>query len=306
LGADREDVDVRIAITGSTGLIGTALRADLERDGHEVVPVVRTSDAPGSVSWDPAAGRVDPADLEGLDGVVHLAGAGIGEKRWTPAQKARIVDSRTQGTTLLATTLARLAHRPKVLVSGSAVGFYGDRGDEELTEASPGGVGFLADLCREWEGATLPAEQAGIRVARLRTGIVLDRAGGVLPRMSLPIKLGVGGRLGSGRQWMSWITLADEVAAIRFLLDHDVEGPVNATAPAPVTNATFTKALGRALHRPTVVPVPRFAPRLLLGAELADELLFSSQRVLPDVLTRAGFAFQDPDLGPALQSVLGR
>jgi uncharacterized protein (TIGR01777 family) len=295
---------VRIAITGSSGLIGSALRASLEADGHQPVPVVRAAGRPGTILWDPARGELDAAALEGLDGVVHLAGEGIGEKRWTPAQKAKIVDSRTQGTTLLCEALASLTHKPPVLVSGSAIGFYGDRGDEQLTEQSGPGSGFLTEICLAWEAATAPAEEAGIRVARIRTGVVLSRKGGALGRMVPLFKLGVGGRLGSGKQWMSWISLDDEVAAIRFLLEHPVSGPVNGTAPNPVTNAVLTKALGRTLHRPTFLAVPAFGPKLVLGRELAEQLLFYSQRVQPDVLMDAGFSHKHTDIETALQAVL--
>jgi len=295
---------VRIAITGSSGLIGSALRASLEADGHQVVPVVRDAGRPGAITWDPAGGRLDPAGLEGLDGVVNLAGEGIGEKRWTAAQKARIRDSRTQGTTLLCEALASLSDKPRVLVSGSAIGFYGNRGDDQLTEQSGPGSGFLAELCLAWEAATAPAEAAGISVARIRTGIVLSGKGGALARMARMFKLGVGGRLGPGTQWMSWIGLADEVGAIRFLLDHPTSGPVNLTGPGPVTNAVFTKALGRVVHRPTVVPIPAFGPKLLLGGEMAEELLFYSQRVLPDVLVDAGYEFRHDDVETALLAAL--
>ena len=295
---------MRIAITGSSGLIGSALRASLEADGHQVVPVVRDAGRPGAITWDPAGGRLDPAGLEGLDGVVNLAGEGIGEKRWTAAQKARIRDSRTQGTTLLCEALASLSDKPRVLVSGSAIGFYGNRGDDQLTEQSGPGSGFLAELCLAWEAATAPAEAAGISVARIRTGIVLSGKGGALARMARMFKLGVGGRLGPGTQWMSWIGLADEVGAIRFLLDHPTSGPVNLTGPGPVTNAVFTKALGRVVHRPTVVPIPAFGPKLLLGGEMAEELLFYSQRVLPDVLVDAGYEFRHDDVETALLAAL--
>jgi uncharacterized protein (TIGR01777 family) len=295
---------VRIAITGSSGLIGTALRGSLDADGHTVVPIVRAASGPGAVTWDPAAGRLDPADLEGLDGVVHLAGAGIGDHRWTEAYKRVVMESRRTGTHLLADALAATTDRPPVLVSGSAIGFYGDRGDEVLTETSGAGTGFLTEICREWEGGTASAAAAGIRVAHLRSGIVLDRTGGALAKLLPLFRVGLGGRMGSGRQWMSWITLTDEVEVIRFLLTHDVRGPVDATAPNPVTNATFSKELGRALHRPAVVPVPAFGPRLLLGRELADELLFASQRVLPAALTDAGYVFRHRELAPALRSVL--
>ncbi len=298
---------MRIAITGSSGLIGTALRRRLEAGGHEVVPVVRGDVRPGTIRWDPGRGVLDPADLRGLDAVVHLAGEGIGDKRWTDEQKRRIADSRITGTTLLAEAIAAADDRPAVLLSGSAVGYYGaDRGDERLDEASRPGTDFLARLCVDWEGATAPAAAARVRVAHLRTGIVLDRSGGVLPRMVLPIRLGVGGRLGPGDQWMSWITLADHVSAVVFLLTHDVRGPVNLTAPEPVTNAQLTKALGRALHRPTFLAAPAFALRLALGRERADNLLFASQRALPKVLQNEGFAFGHEALEPALATVLAR
>jgi len=299
---------VRIAITGSSGLIGGGLARALEADGHEVVRVVRgaADTSRGEVHWDIERGEIDAGGLEGLDGVVHLAGEGIAEKRWTEAQKRRILESRTKGTHLLAHTLASLERKPPVLVSGAAVGVYGDRGDEQLTEASSPGTGFLSEVVVAWEAAAAPAEAAGIRVPRIRTGIVLDPDGGVLERLARLCRFGILGKLGSGRQWMSWISLVDEVAAIRFLLAPDctIAGPVNLTAPAPVTNAVFTKALGRVLHRPTVLPVPSFGPKLLLGSELADALLFEGQRVLPDVLLDAGFEFRHTDLEPTLQELL--
>ncbi len=297
---------MRVAITGSSGLIGTALRQRLEADGHVVVAVRRGAPRAGEIAWDPEAGRLDPADLAGLDAIVHLAGEGIGDRRWTPEHKRRVVDSRIKGTKLLSEALAACDERPAVLLSGSAVGYYGqDRGDEAVTESSGPGADFLAQLCVDWEAATAPAAAAGIRVAHLRTGIVLDRTGGVLPRMVLPIRLGVGGKLGRGDQWISWITLADHVAATRFLLDHDVHGPVNLTAPEPVTNAQLTKAIGRRLHRPTFLAVPAFALRLAFGAERADNLLFASQRALPEVLQDRGFTFEHPLVDPALEAVLG-
>ena len=295
---------MRIAITGSSGFIGTALRRSLEADGHDVLRVVRTEGGPGTTQWDIEARQIDPSAFEDLDGVVHLAGEGIAEHRWTDAQKRRIRDSRVHGTTLLSETLAGLAQPPPVLLSGSGVDAYGDRGDEPLTEASGRGHGFLADVVAAWEGATAPAEAAGIRVAHLRTTMVLDARGGALPRMLQIARFGLLGRLGSGRQWMSWIALADEVRAIRFLLEHDVSGPVNLTSPNAVTNADFTKALGRALHRPTFLPVPRFGPRLLLGRELADSLLYESKRSIPAKLEQAGFEWRHPDLEQALGTML--
>lgn len=298
---------MRIAITGSSGLIGTALRRSLEGDGHEVVRVVRSDAGPGTVRWDVDAGEIDAAGLEGLDGVVNLAGEGIGEKRWTSEQKQRIRESRTKGTGLLVGALSSLDAKPPVLVSGSAVGFYGDRGDEQLTEASAAGHGFLPELVVAWEAAADPAAEAGIRVAKIRTGIVLSADAGVLPRMARIARLGVLGRLGSGRQWMSWIAIEDEVRAIRFLLERDgLRGPFNLTAPTPVTNAVFTKALGRVVHRPTILPIPSFGPKLLLGSELAGVLLFEGQRVLPDSLLDAGFEFHHDDVETAMHAELGK
>jgi len=295
---------VRIAITGASGLIGTALGRSLAADGHAVVPVVRDQSRSGAVRWDIARREIDVAGLEGLDAVVHLAGEGIGDKRWTDEQKRKILESRREGTSLLSEALAGLSTPPPVLVSGSAIGFYGDRGDEQLTETSPAGSGFLTEVVKAWEGATATAEAAGIRVVKARTGIVLDREGGALARMASIARLGALGRLGSGRQWMSWIALEDEVRAIRFLIDHDIRGPVNLTAPAPVTNAVFTKALGRVLHRPTVLPIPGFGPKLLLGRELASALLLEGQRVRPEVLLNAGFEFRYDDLETALRAIL--
>jgi uncharacterized protein len=299
---------MQVAITGASGLIGRALAESLRRDGHTVRPLVRRpSDDAGAVRWDPAAGTIDAAALEGVDAVVHLAGAGIGDKRWSEARKAEIRDSRIQGTGLLARTLAGLDRPPAVLLSGSAIGFYGSRGDDVLTEVSAPGADFIAGMVAEWEGAAAPAVEAGIRTVWLRSGLVLAGHGGILPRMALPFRFFVGGRLGSGRQWMSWVTLADEVGAIRFLMDRDdLSGPVNVVAPEPVTNAEMARALGAALHRPAAIPVPAFAPRLLLGREMADTLLFASLRVRPDVLVAAGYGYAHTEVTPALRAVLGR
>ncbi len=298
---------MQIAITGVSGLIGTALAGALRADGHTVRPLVRgPSTDPGAVRWDPTTGTIDAASLAGVDAVVHLAGAGIGDKRWSEARKREIRDSRTRGTDLLARTLATLSPPPAVLVSGSAVGFYGDRGDEVLTELSAPGDDFLAGVVQAWEAATAPAADAGVRTVLARTGIVLSARGGVLPRLALPFKLWLGGRLGTGRQWMSWVTLADEVAALRFLLERaDLAGPVNLVAPEPVTNAELARALGAAFHRPAAVPVPRFGPRLVLGAEMADELLFASQRVRPGVLIDVGFPFAHTAIDAGLAAALG-
>jgi uncharacterized protein (TIGR01777 family) len=284
---------MRVAVTGSHGFIGSALAQTLESDGQEVVRVGRD-----------ANGTLDVAKLYGADAVVHLAGEGVAERRWTPEQKRRVLESRTTGTSLVAETLAGLEQKPRVLLSASAVGYYGDRGDEVLTEESTSGAGFLADVCVQWEAATAPAEEAGIRVAHLRTGIVVGKSGGAVAKTLPLFKLGLGGRIGSGKQYWSWISLTDEIGAIRFLLDHDVAGAVNLTGPEPVTNAAFTKAVGRALHRPTVVPVPKFCPRLLLGREAADEVVSASQRVMPVVLARDGYQFRHETVDEAVRAEL--
>jgi uncharacterized protein (TIGR01777 family) len=304
----RSVTSMQIAITGSSGLIGTALTAHLLAAGHGVRPIVRRSAAAGEISWDPAAGRLDPADLSGLDAIVHLAGAGIGDHRWTDEYKQIVLESRVQSTSLLATTLAELgSDGPQVLVSGSAVGFYGERGDEVLDESSAGGDGFLADVCRAWEAATGPAEQAGVRVSHIRTGIVLSGDGGALDwKMKALFKLGLGGRFGSGKQWWSWISIDDEVRAIEHLLTSPLSGPVNLTAPDPVRNAEFVQALAHVLKRPSFLPVPSFGPKLVLGSELADALLFDGQRVLPSALLADGFAFEHTEVEAALRAVLGR
>ncbi len=256
------------------------------------------------VSWDPAAGRIEGEALEGIDAVVHLAGEPIAARRWSPAQKQRIADSRARGTALLAGALARLDAPPGVLVSSSAIGFYGDRGDERLDESSTGGTGFLADVCRDWEAAADPARAAGIRVVHPRTGVVLSGSGGALGEMLPFFRLGLGGRIGSGRQWVSWITLHDEVEALLWLLTADVEGPVNLTAPEPVTNRGLTAALGTALRRPTLLPTPKPALWARLGRELTEALLYSSTRAEPALLVRRGFEFAHPDIATALAAVL--
>lgn len=295
-----------VAITGSHGLVGTALADSLRRDGHRVVPIVRSPGVDGTVHWDIEAGAIDRVGLEGLDGVVHLAGEGIASKPWTEAQRARIHDSRTDGTTLLAGVLAGLAHPPAALISGSAIGYYGDRGDEVLTERSGPGTDFLAEVCVDWEQAAAAASDAGIRTALVRTGIVLDAEGGALAKQLLPFKLGLGAKAGRGDQWFSWISLEDQVAAIRHCLDHDtVRGPVNLTAPNPVTNAEFTDAVGDTLGRPTFLTIPRLVHRLPFGlGGLADSLLFTSARVMPTALEDTGFVFTHPSLDLALDAVL--
>jgi len=297
-----------IVISGSRGLIGSALRASLEADGHQVLPLVRPGSTGSGVSWDPMAGTIDAAALEGVDAVVHLAGEGVASHRWTDEQRRRIRDSRVLGTTLLAGALAQLDRKPEVLVSGSAIGWYGSRGDEQLTEDSAGGDDFLAETCHAWEASTNAAEESGIRTAHIRTGIVLSGKGGALAKQLLPFRLGLGGKAGTGRQWLSWISLDDEVGAIRFVIDHDdVAGPVNLTAPAPCTNAAFTKTLGRVLGRPTVLRIPRVVNRLPAGVgDLAYSLLFASARVVPRALTERGYQFRHREIEPALRSVLGR
>jgi uncharacterized protein len=295
-----------VVVTGASGLIGTALKGALEKAGHRMVAMTRSQPAGDAVHWDPDRGQIDAGGLEGVGAVVHLAGEGIGNKRWNEEHKDRVKNSRIRGTGLLAETLAKLDKGPKVLVSGSAVGYYGDRGDEVLTESSRPGSDFLAGVCTAWEAATAPAEAAGIRVAHIRTGIVLSGRGGVLPKMLLPFKFGAGGKLGSGRQWMSWIALEDEVGAIVHLLGEDTpSGPFNLTAPNPVTNLEMTKAIGTALHRPTLLPAPAFALKTALGAEMAEELLLVSQRALPTRLLDSGFTFRHPELGEALRVALG-
>jgi uncharacterized protein (TIGR01777 family) len=298
---------MNVLVTGSSGLIGTALLPRLRADGHRVTRLVRGEpQGADDVRWDPAAGTVDAPALEGVDAVVHLAGAGIGDKKWTAERKQLIFESRTKGTDLLARTLAGLTRRPRVLISGSAVGFYGNRGAEELTEASPPGDDFPARVCVAWEAATAPAADAGIRVVVIRTGIVLAAHGGALSRMLMPFKLGLGGRIGSGEQYMSWITLDDEVGAIRHLLTADsVSGPVNLTAPHPSTNADFTNALGAALHRPTRLPTPLFPLKVVYGSELVQHLLVDGQRVLPTALTASGYEFAHSDIERALRAVVG-
>jgi hypothetical protein len=297
---------MQIGITGASGLIGSALAIRLTSAGHRVAPLVRREARTGEISWDPSTGKLDEADLAQLDAVVHLAGAGIGDHRWTDDYKQTILDSRVDGTTLLAQRLAALgADGPQVLLSGSAIGFYGDRDDEMLSESSIAGGGFLSDACVAWEAATAPAGEAGIRVAHLRTGIVLSTDGGALKKMLPIFKLGLGGRFGNGQQWMSWISIDDEVAAIEHLLTSDMSGAVNLTAPNPVQNKTFAKTLAELLHRPALLPVPAFGPKLLLGSELADALLFEGQRITETRLIADGYAFAHPDLGGALRAVLG-
>lgn len=294
---------MKIAVTGASGLIGTALVTHLHAGGHDVVRLVRRPPRAGDeVRWDPEAGTVDTAGLAGLDGAVHLAGAGVGDHRWTDEYKQQIRDSRVLGTRTLVTALTSLDPLPRVLVSGSAVGFYGTRGDEVLTEASAGGDGFLADVVRAWEAETEPAAVAGIRVATIRTGLVMSPQGGAFGRLLPLLKLGLGGPLGNGRQWWPWITLDDEVAGIEFLLTHDVSGPVNLTGPDPAPQRDVVKVLASLAHRPSLFPAPRFGLRLVLG-EFADDVL-SSQRAVPMVLEAAGYRFRHATLDDAARWVL--
>lgn len=299
---------MRIAISGSSGLIGTALRARLHSEGHRTLRLVRSRAASGEseIAWDPAAGTIDATRLEGVDAVVNLSGESLAQWPWTAARKRRMVESRVRSTRFLAETLAALSRKPRVFISASAVGYYGNRGDTRLTEASPAGTGFLAGLCRAWEEAAEPATRAGVRVVTPRIGMVLTASGGALAALLLPFRLGLGGNLGSGRQYMSWIALDDLIGAIVHALTRDtLAGAVNAVAPQPASNAEFTRALGRVLRRPTALPFPAFAARLLLG-EMAEELLLSSARVEPTRLLATGYTFRHPDLEGALRSALGR
>jgi uncharacterized protein len=299
---------VDVFVTGSSGFIGSALVPALAAAGHRPIRALRADRvAPGvdAIAWQPEHGVIDAGGLEGIGAVVHLAGAGIGDARWTEARKRLIVESRTRPTRLLAETLAALPRPPEVLVAASAVGYYGSRGDEELTEESSAGDDFVAGVCAQWEAATAPAVDAGIRLVTIRSGLVLGRHGGLLRRLLLPFRLGAGGRLGTGKQWMSWITLHDELAAILHALGSpSLRGPVNLTAPNPVTNAEFTATLGRVLHRPTVLPTPLLPLRLRYGSELVEGLLLASQRVLPTRLAQDRFTFEHPELEAALRALL--
>jgi uncharacterized protein (TIGR01777 family) len=292
-----------IVLAGASGLIGGALRESLRRDGHDVKTLVRhATSKDGEDSWDPSSGLVDPDFLAGADAVVCLSGAGVGDHRWTDSYKQQIRRSRVDSVGTLARSLAEYGG-PRVLLAASAVGYYGDTGDTIVDEQSPAGDSFLSEVCRQWEAAADPARAAGVRVVHLRTGLVLAKDGGLLKRLGRFVKAGVGGKLGSGSQYMPWISLTDEVAAIRFLLEHDVAGPVNLTGPAPVRNAEFTAVLGRVLHRPTILPVPGFAAKVALG-EFAEDVL-GGQRALPKRLLDAGFEFTHTDLESALRAELG-
>ena len=299
---------MHIIISGSSGLIGSALVDSLRSHGHTVVRLVRrAATADGSeLTWDPAAGNLDPQAIDGADAVINLSGAGIGDKRWSDTYKRELLDSRLQTTGLLARTIAAVDRKPTVFLSGSAIGWYGPCGDEMLDETSPAGSTFLADICVQWEAAAEPAAAAGVRTALLRTGIVLSPRGGALKKQLPLFKIGAGGKFAKGNQWQSWISIDDEIGAIEHLLTAPVAGPVNLTAPNPVTNAEFTKTLGAVLKRPAVLPIPSFGPKLLLGEELADALLFTGQRVVPAALEASGYTFQHPTLEVALRALLGK
>lgn len=296
-----------VLVSGSHGFIGSALLPALEAAGHRPRRLVRAAAGEGDVAWDPGAGTFDAAALEGVGAVVHLGGVGIGDRRWTPEHKARVRASRVDGTALLARALAGMRSPPSVLVSGSAVGYYGDRGDEVLTEESTPGDDFLAEVVRAWEDATGPAADAGIRVVKLRSGVVYGPGGGALKKQLPLFKLGLGGPLGSGRQWLSWITLEDEVGAILHALGTEsLAGPVNATAPEPVTSGDMARALGRALHRPAVLPVPAVALRLVVGRQMADEMVLASQRAVPACLLESGYRFHHPRAEAAMAALFPR
>lgn len=296
-----------IVVTGASGLIGTKLVAALEADGNRVLRAVRREAKNDlELSWDPVAGTIDRDKLEGVDAVIHLAGAGIADKRWNESYKQLLIDSRVDGTTLIAETIAGLENKPRLFACASAIGYYGNRGDTELDESASSGDGFLPEVCMQWEKSCQAARDAGIRTVNMRIGVVLSTAGGALKEMLTPFKLGGGGILGSGRQHFSWISLDDIVRAMQFIVKHEtLSGPVNLVSPNPVTNREFTKTLGRVLSRPTVLPMPAFAARLLFG-EMADALLLASTRVVPGALTNAGFDYHHGELEPALRHVLGR
>ena len=297
---------MKIIISGASGLIGKPLVANLRKHGHEVVQLVRRAPQANQSQWNPATGQIDASVINGADAVIHLSGAGIGDRRWTAKYKQELVESRTKSTSLLATTIAKCNKKPSVFLSGSAIGIYGARGDEELTELSSHGDSFLAEICKQWEAAAKPAVDAGVRTVFLRTGIVLTPLGGALKKQLPLFKLGLGGKFGDGRAWQSWISLDDELAAIEHLLTAKVSGAVNLTAPNPVTNADFTTALARALKRLAILPIPKFGPKLLLGGELADALLFTGQRVMPIELQKSGFTFAHSTIDVALRALLNK
>jgi uncharacterized protein len=295
-----------IVVTGATGLVGAPLVAALEGAGATIIRGVRrpVRDAAREMRWDAERGEIDAAKLKGAAAVVHLAGENIAGRRWTDQFKRELRDSRVKGTRLIAAAIARASNKPQAFICASAIGYYGNRGNEVMTESSAPGNDFLADLCHDWEAACQPARDAGVRVGNARIGVVLSTKGGALKKMLTPFKLGLGGKIGDGRQYMSWVVLDDVVAALKFLVETPtIGGPVNLTAPNTATNVEFTKTLGRVLSRPTIFPMPAFAARLAFG-EMADSLLLSSTRVAPTALEAAGFRFQYPQLEPALRHLL--
>ena len=297
---------MRVLISGSHGLVGQALIESLTNDGHEIHRLVRRGRAVGSpeIEWHPNQGLIDAEHLEGLDAVVHLAGESIASGRWSAQKKEKIRDSRVKGTRLLSRSLEQLSRPPSSFICASAIGYYGNRGDQVLTEESPPGSDFLSQVCVEWEEATQPAVEKGIRTVNARFGIILDKEGGALAKMLPPFHMGVGGRIGDGKQWMSWIALDDVIGGLRLAITNQtLHGPVNFVAPNPVTNAEFTKALGKALSRPTLFPIPAFGVRMAFG-EMADALLLASQRVEPVRLKDRGYSFQHSEIGPTLAHIL--
>jgi uncharacterized protein (TIGR01777 family) len=292
---------MKIAIAGASGLVGKALTPQLETEGHNLVRLVRNSPKVDELEWHPNQDAIDSEKLEGFEAIINLAGENVAEGRWTDDKKKKIHDSRVHGTHLLSEAIAKLTTKPRCFLCASATGIYGDRGDETLDEQSESGGGFLAGVCREWEKATEPAHRAGVRVVNLRFGPILARAGGMLEKMLTPFKMGLGGKLGSGKQYISWVGIEDAIAAIKLALhDESIRGPLNVVSPRPVTNERFTRALGEVLSRPTVMAMPAFAARLAFG-EMADEMLLVSQKVMPKKLQTAGFQFEYADLETALQ-----
>lgn len=295
---------MHILVTGATGLVGSKLLPLLKADGHEVSTLTRrASRSPSERTWNPDSGSLPAATLDGIDAIIHLAGENIGDSRWTAAKKKRIRDSRVIGTRMLAEAAAK-SGRVKAFVSASAIGFYGDRGTEQLTESSPPGAGYLPEVCREWEAAAEPARTAGIRVVNLRLGVVMAQEGGALAKMLLPFKMCVGGIIGNGQQYWSWLTADEAARMFQYAVNNEsLSGPVNAVSPAPATNSEFTKALGRVLHRPTIFPLPAFMAKLVLG-EMAQDLILASTRVIPAKLQAAGYQFVHPEIESALAAAL--
>ena len=296
---------MKIAIAGSSGLVGSALIPILQSDGNQITRLVRSSPKPGEIEWHPNQDKVSALSLEGFEAIINLAGENIAGGRWTDDQKRKIRDSRMNGTHLLSEAIAQMKSKPRVFICASATGIYGDRDDETLDEQSESGGGFLAGVCREWEQATQPASKASVRVVNLRMGPILAREGGMLSKLLTPFKMGMGGKVGSGKQYISWVALEDAVNAIKLAIDDEsIHGPINIVSPNPVTNEEFTKTLGHVLNRPTALAMPAFAARLAFG-EMADEMLLASQRVMPKRLIKAGFQFQYPTLESAMRKYIG-